>query len=153
MFGAFCWQVSKKSAHHTGQDDLRASLSLSQTACCMGTCLFLLFLPARTSAAVIVSEVAWMGNAVSANDEWIELQNTDSSTVSLDGWTLTDGVSLDIPLVGSIAPSSYVVLERTDETSAPGTAFLIYTGALSNTGSTLTLKRSDGGIEDLVAGG
>ena len=39
-------------------------------------------------ADIIISEIAWMGTTVSANYEWIELQNTGSSSVNLSGWTL-----------------------------------------------------------------
>jgi PKD domain/Lamin Tail Domain len=111
-----------------------------------------LFLPAFTQAAVIISEVAWMGSSASANHEWIELYN-NGSAVDVSGWTFTDGMNLNIPLAGTIPAQSYAVLERTSDDSAQGTAFLIYTGALVNTGATLQLKRSDGGLEDQVAGG
>lgn len=104
-------------------------------------------------AAVIINEVAWMGGVASPNHEWIELYNTGSGSESLDGWVLSDGGSLTITLSGQLAGGSYGVLERSSDVSAPGTAFLIYTGALVNTGATLTLKRTDGQIEDQVAGG
>lgn len=111
-----------------------------------------LLVPQFVQAAVVINEVAWMGTVDSANDEWIELYNTGSS-VSLDGWVLTDGMNLEIELTGTIHAGEYAVLERTDDTTAPGSAFLIYTGALSNTGATLKLLRDGGGIEDQVAGG
>lgn len=112
----------------------------------------ILLVPQFVQAAVVINEVAWMGTVDSANDEWIELYNTGSS-VSLDGWVLTDGMNLEIELSGTIDAGEYAVLERTDDTTAPGSAFLIYTGALSNTGATLKLLRDGGGIEDQVAGG
>lgn len=112
----------------------------------------LLCLPITTQAAVSINEVAWMGTTESANDEWIELINAGSA-VSLEGWTLSDGMNLTIPLSGTLPASSFAVLERTDDSSAPGSAFLIYTGSLPNTGATLSLLRPDGSIEDQVAGG
>lgn len=108
--------------------------------------------PLVSQAAVTINEVAWMGSVDSPNDEWIELYN-DGSATDLTGWTLSDGVSFSVTLSGTIASGAYAVLERTDDTSAPGSAFLIYTGALPNSGATLTLRRTDGGIEDQVAGG
>ena len=114
--------------------------------------LFGFCFPCVTNAAVTINEVAWMGTASSANDEWIELHNSGSQ-VSVDGWTLSDGMNLEIELAGTLAGNAYAVLERTDDDSAPGGAFLIYTGALTNSGATLTLRRSNGGIEDQVAGG
>lgn len=109
-------------------------------------------IPFTSNAAVVINEVAWMGNANSANDEWIELFNTGSG-VSLDGWMLTDGMNLEIELSGTMGAGAFAVLERTDDDSASGSAFLIYTGALTNTGATLKLLRGNGSIEDQVAGG
>ncbi len=120
----------------------------------MGLILFLfLLLPSFSYAKIYISEVAWMGTTESANDEWIELFNSSTSDVPVDGWTLIDGNSLSISLSGTIPSGGYVVLERTDDDSAPGNAFLVYTGALSNSGATLTLKNSEGSSEDIVAGG
>ncbi len=112
----------------------------------------LFFIPSATEAAVVISEVAWMGSTASANHEWIELQNTGAA-VDVSGWTLTDGMNLSITLEGIIPAQSYVVLERTSDETVSGSAFLIYTGALVNTGAVLELKRADSGLEDQVAGG
>jgi hypothetical protein len=94
-----------------------------------------------------------MGDATSANHEWIELYNSGDAAVSLEGWTLTDGVNLSISLTGVLAGGEYGVLERSNDESAPGVAFLTYTGALVNTGATLQLKDTHNGIVDQVAGG
>jgi hypothetical protein len=104
--------------------------------------------------AVTINEIAWMGDSASPNYEWIELYNS-GETVSLDGWTLTDGNNLTIALAGNLAASTYAVLarNRADGTYPIASPFLIYTGALVNTGATLTLKRADGSTEDQVAGG
>lgn len=119
----------------------------------LGCLLFLLTcLPEVSRAAVTISEVAWMGTTLSANHEWIELYNDGASEV-VDGWVLTDGMNLTIPLSGTISAQNYAVLERSNDDSAPGTAFLVYTGALVNTGATLSLRRSDGSLVDQVAGG
>ncbi len=117
--------------------------------------LFLFFLlPHFSHAAIIFSEIAWMGTSVNANDEWIELYNHDAASVNVVGWSISDGVSLDITLTGTIPGSTIVLLERTDDDTVPGvTAFQIYTGALANDGRTLTLKRADGTTEDRVVGG
>jgi hypothetical protein len=105
------------------------------------------------SAAVIINEVAWMGSLASANHEWIELYNNGGENINLDGWVLSDSANLNITLTGTISAGQYAVLERTSEESAAGTAFLIYTGALVNTGTTLTLRDSAGQIMDQAAGG
>ena len=115
--------------------------------------LFLIALPAYAEAAVTINEVAWMGDTTSANHEWIEIYNSGEAAVSVDGWILSDGLNLSVTLAGTLASNQYGVLERTSEESAPGTAFLIYTGALVNTGATLTLRDSGGAIQDQVPGG
>ena len=116
-----------------------------------GISIFLI--PVVTEAAVVINEVAWMGGSNSANDEWIELRNTSDASVDVSEWVLSDGMNFAITLSGTISGNSYAVLERTDDGSAPGTAFLIYTGALPNGGTTLTLLDAAGTIADQVAGG
>lgn len=93
-----------------------------------------------------------MGSTASANHEWIELYNSGSS-LDVTGWTLSDGMNLNIELTGTLNEKSYSVLERTSDDSAVGTAFLIYTGALVNSGATLKLTRADGTLVDQIAGG
>ena len=113
--------------------------------------IFALF-PYASSAAVQISEIAWMGGVDSANYEWIELYNTGEQ-VSLDGWILHDANNLTIELFGEVGAGDRIVLERTSDTSAPGSAFLLYTGALSNAGETLVLRNADGAVVDQVNGG
>jgi len=110
-----------------------------------------LLLPNISLAAVYISEVAWMGSVDSANHEWIELHNNGTS-VNVNGWQLTDGMNLSVDLSGIMPSNSYSVLERTSDASALGSAFLVYTGALVNTGATLKLIKDDGSLVDkLVA--
>jgi len=116
-------------------------------------CLFLFVVPLGAQAAVVINEIAWMGTEVSASDEWIELYNDGATAVDVTGWELTDGINLSIALAGSIAAGAHAVLERTDDDSASGTAFLVYTGALANSGATLSVYRGDSSLEDRVAGG
>lgn len=123
---------------------------------CRYLCLLILLgtgAPLVAEAVVEISEVAWMGGVSSPNHEWIELVNTGSAAVVVDDWTVADGSNLLITLTGTIPAGAYVVLERTSEDSAPGAAFLLYTGALVNTGATLTLRQPDGQIVDRVEGG
>lgn len=115
--------------------------------------LFIL-IPTYAHATVVINEIAWMGTAVNANDEWIELYNNGSEEAALDGWILSDGVTFSISLTGVVGQGEYALLERTDDTTVSNvTAFQIYTGALANDGRTLTLTRVDGSTEDSVAGG
>jgi hypothetical protein len=112
-----------------------------------------LIVPMEVFASVTIHEVAWMGSVASANHEWIELYNSGQAAVVVSGWTITDGMNLSISLDGELAAGEYAVLERTSEESAPGTAFMLYTGALVNTGATLMLRNQDQEIMDQVAGG
>jgi len=94
---------------------------------------------------VIINEVAWAGTLASAHDEWIELYNPSGSTISLDGWTLTDGGDIHVSLHGSIAPHTYFLLERTDNSTIQDIAAdQIYTGSLRNSGEALWLKDPSG---------
>ncbi len=114
-----------------------------------------MFSPNVAIAEVIVNEIAWTGSAGNANAEWIELRNTGSTAVSLEGWSLSaeDG-SPAITLVGTIVAGGFFLLERTSDESVPGvTADQIYSGALGNSGETLTLKNSSGQSVDVVSGG
>jgi len=99
---------------------------------------------------ILVNEVAWMGTNSSSNDEWVELYNTTSDTVSLVGWSLkaVDGTP-DIKLSGIIQANGYYLLERTDDTTVPGVkANKIYTGALGNNGEDLALYDNQSNLVD-----
>jgi len=158
--------MSRSACHREIRSHTYATVELpdftrQKTPYTLGACLAaasllslgLCAIPHSVGAALLINEVAWMGDAESPNNEWIELHNTGAHAVDVDGWVLTDGDTLDIPLSGTVQPGAYAVLERTDENSAPGTAFGLYTGALSNEGRTLTLLRADGSIAEQVAGG
>lgn len=116
---------------------------------------FILIIPGLSFADVYVSEVAWMGDGTSANNEWLELFNDGTSDVSLDGWSLraVDG-SPDITLSGSIASGEYFILERTSDESVSGvSADLIYSGALANTGEVLVLSNNGSEVDRVDGSG
>lgn len=111
-------------------------------------------IPCVTYAQVVITEIAWMGTSDDANNEWIEVHNRGNETVDVSGWTLSDGGGLMITLTGTLAGNAYGVLERTDDATLPSiAAFQIYTGALANTGRTLTLSDASGIPQDTVVGG
>lgn len=115
----------------------------------------LFLLPSGAHAAVVVNEIAWIGTTVSANAEWMELFNTGTDAVDLTGWHLTaSNGTPSIALTGSIAAGNYFLLERTSDDSVPNvTADQIYSGALTNSGATLTLTDAGGTTVDEVVGG
>ena len=105
-----------------------------------------------SSGSVIFSEIAWMGNTNSANDEWIELKNLSSKDIDLSNWTIisNDG-SPDITISGLIKSNSYFLLERTNDDSASWViADQFYSWALWNNWELLYLKDWSWNIIDKV---
>ncbi len=111
--------------------------------------------PVFAHGAVVINEIAWMGTAVSASDEWIELVNTGTDDVSLSGWKIvSDDGAPSISLSGTIPAGGYYLLERTDDQSVPTIpADKIYSGDLGNVGETLRLLDGEGVAVDIVIGG
>ncbi len=103
---------------------------------------------------VVINEVAWMGTAADYNDEWIELYNTTNQALNLNGWRLRAGSGTpNIVLTGAIPAGGYYLLERTDDTTLSDIpADQIYTGALNNTGDTLTLTDALSQVIDTANG-
>ena len=106
-------------------------------------------LTAIPSGTILISEVAWAGTLASAHDEWIELYNPGGAPVDLRGWVLTDHDDIDVQLSLLIAPYSFALLERTDDSSVASIpADQVYTGSLNNAGDSLFLLDPAGGIVD-----
>jgi hypothetical protein len=91
--------------------------------------------------------------SAAANNEWLELYNTSSSPVNLDGWKIiaADG-SPDITLSGVIQANGYFLLARSTSTIPAVTADLVYPykNALSNSGERIFLKDSSGAVVDEI---
>lgn len=111
--------------------------------------LFVLFLlPIFARAEVIISEVAWMGSENSQFEEWIELQNTGSESVSLSGWKIYEagGSTTLFSLSGNISAGEYLLVCRTTASiTSPLSGTCDLNGAfggsgLSNSGEHLVLK-------------
>jgi len=98
---------------------------------------------------VLINEIAWAGTFASAHDEWIELFNPGASSISIDGWLLSDDGDLQVVLQGLIEPYGYFLLERTDESTIMNLpSDMLYTGALNNGGEVLRLTDSSGTLID-----
>ncbi len=69
---------------------------------------------------LVISEIAWAGTETSANNEWLEIYNRSSHTISLSNIFIKalDGTP-EIALERNIFPSSYFLVERTDDKSVP----------------------------------
>ena len=111
-------------------------------------CIVLIALlgPAIADANLQITEIAWMGSHASANHEWIELQNTGTEAILLEGWKLrAKDDSPTIELSGTLAPSDFLILERTSDETLPATlANILYSGALSNGGEELVITDPNG---------
>lgn len=129
---------------------------------CVGV---LLCAPPLAHAAVVFSEIAWMGTLGDGGSycEWIELHNTGGSAVDLSGWTLRIGTTEKALSEGSgtslvVPAGDFFVLERdttgcADPVSGMSDWSMSFGTGLPNAGTTLALRRSGGEIEDQVAGG
>jgi hypothetical protein len=120
----------------------------------LGTLLLLLVTPASAQEpSLVFNEIAWMGTTTSANDEWIELYNPASTELDVTGYKIvaSDG-SPSITLKGMVLPYGFFLLERTDDTTTPALADMLYTGALSNETETLRLYDASGNLIDELSG-
>lgn len=115
----------------------------------------LFLMPLYSYASVVINEVAWMGTAVSATDEWVELY-ADSET-DMTGWVLaTEDDKMSVALSGSIPASGYYLIERTNDETVPGIAANVvapFGSGISNgvdASENLLLKNASGIIVDNV---
>ena len=108
----------------------------------------------NASQTVILNEIAWMGSAHSANDEWIELKNLTNQNVNIGQWQIiskTGNINIILPSNTIIPAHGFYLLERTDETSAPYTSSdFIYSGSLNNSNDGLKLFASQCSLMDTV---
>ena len=97
---------------------------------------------------VIINEVAWMGSSSSSADEWIELKNISTSTISLGDFQLLGVRSRDNETSIKVffgeedfmPPNSFFLLERTDDNSIPGIeADKIFTNSINDSDFSLFL--------------
>lgn len=96
-----------------------------------------------TFGEVIISEVAWGGTAANSSYEWIELYNTTGNAITLTNWTIAASdssptITITSPLA-TIPAFGYFLLETNEAATSP-LADVIYSGTLSNTNETLTLR-------------
>ncbi|MBI1960648.1 MAG: hypothetical protein HYS43_00010, partial [Candidatus Liptonbacteria bacterium] len=101
---------------------------------------------APTRNPIILNEIAWMGTSANASDEWIELRNVTGTQINVTGWQLLGADGDVVVMLGNadergiarqnISGGGFYLLERTDDESVKGvSADVVYSGALSNSGS------------------
>jgi len=122
-----------------------------------GAIVFILtILPSQISASIpseiTINEISWMGSEDSASNEWIEIYNSSSSDIILDGWEiLAEDGTPKIFLEGTILAKNYFLLERTDDETVPDVkADLIYKGGLNNKGEVLSLINPEGIVVEKI---
>ena len=113
----------------------------------------ILFLSSFLHANVIINEI--MFNPSGNDDfEWIEIYNSNSNSISLDGWKLKNGIKFSFDSQHEIAGNGYLVLAR--NTSDFSFAYPHvkcagnFKGKLSNKGEKITLVNSSGILVDSV---
>lgn len=121
------------------------------------------FVPVHADAAVVISEVAWMGTGVDNGSfcEWIELANDGLEPVSLSGWTLkTLDAGMMVTLSGSIDAGGFYLLERATPSACPDPVPGVdadlsrsFGGGLSNAGEILVLAQGGTEIDRIDASG
>ncbi len=103
---------------------------------------------------IYLNEIAWMGTAVSANDEWLEIKNNSTVEANLFGWQIknqTGKIKIVFNDQIKISPGGFLLLERTDDNSvAQVEADKIYSGAMSNDGEWLKFFDSKCNLIDEV---
>jgi hypothetical protein len=101
-----------------------------------------------TSVRVIINEINYSPIDGSEN-EYIELYNPNPVAVDVSNWTVTEGVTVEIPDGSVIPANSYALLVKNDTAfrAAYGGNVLVlgqYSGNLSNEGETIRLSRANG---------
>ncbi len=94
---------------------------------------------------IIITEIHYdpddAGGFTDEDYEFIELYNLEAVAIDLSDWTFTAGITFTFPTGASIAPGEYIVIAR-NATTYDGNGYQVFqfTGALSNTGETITLE-------------
>ena len=109
--------------------------------------------------SVVISEILYEppGGAAFAEAEFVEIFNPSSVPANLSGATFTDGIVFSFPPGFVLAPGARAVVGRNPTLLAsrygtiPGLVSGAFTGALNNSGETLTLSSADGGVLASVA--
>jgi len=123
----------------------------------MAVALFLLWfgspLIRTATAGIVISEIMYHPPGTNVLEEWLELYNTGSQSVNLEGWQLDRGVHFTFPALTALPPGARLVVAADAETFRarhPGLdGFLAgWTGSLRDNGETIGL--SDAGRQTVA---
>ncbi len=77
-----------------------------------------IFISSFLNANVIINEI--MFNPSGNDDfEWIEIYNSNSNSIPLDGWKLKNGIKFSFDSQHEIAGNGYLVLARNSSSNYP----------------------------------
>src|SRR6185369_1126536 len=103
---------------------------------------------------VLINEIHYNPDVKTEQVEFIELYNNDTNAVNLAGWYFSEGISFTFPSNTTIAPGAYKVVAQNpialQTKFGYAGALGPYSGALSKYGEKLTLKNTQGDVEDSV---
>ncbi|MDP8215239.1 MAG: lamin tail domain-containing protein [Candidatus Euphemobacter frigidus] len=106
-----------------------------------------------TTGDVVINEIAWGGTFDGTDQQWIELYNNGTSTVSLDGWKLRDDSAAWSPISFSssysIAGGGYFVLSTNSPSGAIGNMTYL-NKQMNSSGGHLVLVDSSAASVDTV---
>jgi hypothetical protein len=113
-----------------------------------------LLLPTFLRAEVVINEIMYHPSSEKTTEEYIELHNTGTTAVTMDGWSFTSGVSFTFPNV-SIPAGGYLVVAADRAAFAakyPAVTNFVagWTGRLSNSANSIVLKDNNGVRVDQV---
>jgi uncharacterized ubiquitin-like protein YukD len=105
------------------------------------------------AAKLVITEVHYNPNPDSdATHEFLEIYNAGSTTVDLNGYKLSNGISYTFSSGNQIAAGEYIVIAR-DATTYNGNGYQVFdiSGGLNNTGNqTIILESNTGRVLDEV---
>ncbi|HON08256.1 MAG TPA: lamin tail domain-containing protein, partial [Verrucomicrobiota bacterium] len=96
---------------------------------------------------IIINEIMYKPISGNNDDEFIELYNRGTNTISLDGWKFTDGITFKLPTNAIIKPGGYIVagknivnlFSKYQQLNSSNT-FGNYSGSLANKGEHIELS-------------
>lgn len=115
--------------------------------------LFTLTINDDDTAPLVITEINYNPTVGSDNNfEFIEIYNAGSSTVDLNGYTLSESFEGSFTTGDQIAAGEYILvtIDAASYTSTGGQVFEWTSGGMQNGGETIVLKNSSGAIVDQV---
>lgn len=101
--------------------------------------------------SIVINEVAWMGNLLLVNHEWIEIYNPTNNVIPLYGWTIrSTSSSFRVNLTGEIGSGKFFIVGATANTfqNKPLDQVVVDWIPLKDQGDSLVLYDPSGNLID-----